>query len=798
MARILATTVDPQEHASWKTPTDADLPGYRRAVESFRDIVRATEHLRYAYTLRPTPSGLRFVIDSGAPADLDHDGVIDQASLGEPYYEVDPTLARAVSTGDTLVTPEPCADRWGVFISAFTPIRCADGRIDAILGVDMDATEFQIHIAQMRTSFLFACLEAVVASLMVGGGVALYQGTRQHALCRLAASERRYALAVGASYDGIWDWNLITGEVIVSGRFWELLGYRERPGGEAGVLDLFYGALHPDDHPRLRRAMERHFEDGTAYDIEYRLKTQGGAYRWFHARGQALRDGSGRPVRMVGALRDVTDRVRLQRALRRAARQDRLTGLPNRSALLGRLRRVVRRARQTDRGYALLYLDFDRFKIINDSLGHEAGDELLGAIAARLRTNLRRTDSWLAPALSRTAARLGGDEFVVLLEGVRRREEACAVAERLLAALAEPYTIGGHRVVSTASIGIVTGHARYRRAQDVLRDADTAMYEAKAFRRGTYVVFDEGMRQRAERRLHLEHALREAIATGKLQLLYQPIVCLETGRVLGVEALLRWNHPILGPVSPSEFVPIAEESGMIVELDDWVMEQALDQLARWRQGGSPLGAAGVHVNLSRHHLHVRDLADRWLAATESRGIAPSDVLLEVTENAVDKDDADAIEALEALRTAGFRLAIDDFGVGYSSFASLHRFHFDVLKLDRGFLEGLGLEASRETVVGSIATMAHILGLVVVAEGIETPDQLRLAREMGCDAGQGFLLSRPTSPPAVPHRIALGTHAELAVDGLEPTREDQDGARHGPLPVAKPTPLDPAGTPQTVT
>ena len=376
--------------------------------------------------------------------------------------------------------------------------------------------------------------------------MAVYQHTKREYVDRLATNEKRYALAFNGTNEGLWDWDLANNHIFLSNAMIRLTGLSNDIPHPSQVLDVFFERMHPDDRARVRAAIQSHLSSNTPYDVEYRLRMPDGHYHWFQGRGQAVRDEQGHPVRFVGAVGDVHDRVQLQQQLRRAALVDRLTLLPNRSAVLTRLRSVLQARRRGEGSlFAVLFLDFDRFKIVNDSLGHEVGDALLVQIAVRLRENLRKGDQVLTAGTSGSAARIGGDEFVVLLEGLGGPEDAEAIARRLLDVLAEPYELNSFRVVSTASIGIALGGPTYKRAEDLLRDADTAMYEAKAACRGGLAVFDESMRLRVRRRMQLEQGLRAAIDGDQLTVAFQPIICLKTGRVISLEALRAGKIPSL-------------------------------------------------------------------------------------------------------------------------------------------------------------------------------------------------------------------------------------------------------------
>ncbi|HUE71417.1 MAG TPA: EAL domain-containing protein [Pirellulaceae bacterium] len=452
-------------------------------------------------------------------------------------------------------------------------------------------------------------------------------------------------------------------------------------------------------------------------------------------------------VCFTATIRDLTDRKRAEKELARAAMYDRLTGLPNRSLLLDLVQQALDRAGRWRGMLALMFLDFDRFKLINDGLGHDVGDALLCEIAARLTSELRCGDSVSRSESGTSAARMGGDEFVVMLEPIREAEDALTAADRLLAALSRPYRLGPHEVFVTASIGIVVAQGDYERAEDLIRDADTAMYEAKRAGKARYAVFDEEMRMRVQRRHLLENELRRAIEGEQFTLAYQPIVSLENGRLKSVEALLRWLHPAQGSISPAEFIPIAEESDLILHIGRWVLKEATRQMAEWIHRLGPAAPPTVSINLSRKQFAQSDLAEQVHAAAADAGLPPNRIQLEITEDTFASDVRSAIATMNEIKGLGFLLAIDDFGSGCSSFASLHEFPADVLKLDRSLL--LDIETSKQTaaLVHALAILANNLGLAIVAEGVERESEVIILRELGCHFGQGFYFARPLSPDA---------------------------------------------------
>ena len=467
--------------------------------------------------------------------------------------------------------------------------------------------------------------------------------------------------------------------------------------------------------------------------------------RWFHIAIVGHGDS------IVVSFADTTDRKQAEEQLRHAAEHDALTSLPSRVLLMDRLKQAINRAKRTaEYQFAVLFLDFDRFKIINDSLGHEVGDQLLISISQRLRANLRDIDT---PAQigdeggSNTSggghlpARLGGDEFVILLDGISSPRDAVVVAERLQEALSQPHMLEGHEVISTASIGIVVSDGNYDRPDDILRDADTAMYQAKNSGKARHIMFDERMHSDVMERLHLEKELRAAADAQEFKLVYQPIVALNTARLVGFEALIRWPHATRGLVLPNDFVPLAEELGLIVPIGRWVLTEATRQLVTWRKrpGASDIS---MSVNLSKHQLMHPDLVTDVRRIIADSGADPRSLVLEITESLIMDDARDLKPVLDQLRQEKVRLAMDDFGTGHSSLAFLHRAPMNVLKIDRSFISGSESARSYGAIIQAVVQLAHNMDLDVVAEGIETVEQLAMLQALDCQYGQGRLFSEP--------------------------------------------------------
>lgn len=445
---------------------------------------------------------------------------------------------------------------------------------------------------------------------------------------------------------------------------------------------------------------------------------------------------------LTGALR----RLAAERSVRHQALHDPLTQLPNRALLLDRLRLALARHRRRGEGWvAVLYVDLDDFKGVNDSLGHGAGDTLLRALAPRLSEALRPAD---------TLARLAGDEFAVLCEGLDEVTESVAIAERLLDVVSWPLDVAGVELRPSASIGIaLAGPGAAVDPEDLVRDAGVAMYRAKRGGHGHFEMFDDHMRAETVERVALTGELRQAIEHGGLRLVYQPMVGFDACRATSFEALVRWTHPERGEIGPARFIPLAEQHGLIESLGRWVLNEALDQLRRWRDAGLPLGDMSMSVNVSRVQLSRPGLAQEIFAALAERSLPAEQLVVEVTESAVMDDPVVAHETLDALSAAGVRIALDDFGVGQSSLACLRDLPLDVLKLDRGFITSLASSRQAAAIVRAVCEMASTLGFTVVAEGIETAMQADVVEQLGCDVGQGFLYSHGVRPEEVPDVIA---------------------------------------------
>jgi diguanylate cyclase (GGDEF)-like protein/PAS domain S-box-containing protein len=556
---------------------------------------------------------------------------------------------------------------------------------------------------------------------------------RKRAEAALRESEERYALAARGANDGLWDWNLKDDTVFYSPRWKSMLGLED---GEVGSgPEEWFSRVHPEDVARVRQEVADHLDGRSAcLQTEHRVLHKEGHFRWILTRGIAIRDGDGRPVRMAGSHSDVTE----------GKVADALTGLPNRILFMDRLRRAIyRKRRRPDHLFAVLFIDLDRFKDINDSFGHLVGDELLIAVAKRLEASTRATDSvgrFTPPP--HTVARFGGDEFTILLDNIKHMPDATLVAERLQLALAQPFYIEGHEIYTSTSIGIVADATGYERAEDLLRDADTAMYQAKSLGRSCYQVFDAAMREHAVRRLQLETDLQTAAEREEYRTYYQPIVSFASGRVCGFEVLVRWQHACRGLISPRDFIGVAEETGLIVPMGRFVLQEACRQLRDW-QGRYPHDPPlMVSVNLSGKEFMEAGLVDQIAQSLKDTGIDAACLKLEITEGRIMEKPEAAAERFQQLRALGICLAIDDFGTGYSSLSCLHSFPVTTLKVDRAFVGRIGVGGENLEIVRTIVTLAHNLGLDVIAEGVETPEQLTYLKSLGCEYGQGYFFAEP--------------------------------------------------------
>jgi diguanylate cyclase (GGDEF)-like protein/PAS domain S-box-containing protein len=545
---------------------------------------------------------------------------------------------------------------------------------------------------------------------------------------KLRLSEERLSLALNSGSDGLWDWDLATGAVQFSDNWFEMLGYG--PGEIEPHIRAWNDFVHPDDEEHARRLMVEHVKGLTpTYECEYRMRQKTGGYVWTLARGKVVsRDETGRAMRIVGTHMDITRRKEAEQQIAHMAMHDGLTGLANRVLFREKLEQALATARRQGDCFAILACDLDRFKAVNDTLGHPAGDALLRAIADRLRAVVRDGD---------TIARLGGDEFAIIVRGLDDRRSVGFFAQRVIEAVGQPVDLDGHAATVSVSIGIALGTETSTEAEILFKHADTALYRAKAVGRNGYSFYDPSADSEAAKRSLLERDLRDAVRRGGFVLHYQPIVAMADETVGGFEALLRWQHPTRGAISPSEFIPLAEETGLIIALGEWAIREACHEAASWQND------LRVAVNVSAVQFQQPGLEQVILDALVASGLSPHRLELEITESMLMQDSEAAVASLHRLKGLGVRIALDDFGTGFSSLSYLRRFPFDKIKIDRSFIRDIG-DPDTAAIVRAIVGIGARLGATVTAEGVETREQLEQVRREGCTEVQGFLYSKPVA------------------------------------------------------
>ncbi len=500
--------------------------------------------------------------------------------------------------------------------------------------------------------------------------------------------------------------------------------------------------------PEYREPFRTHVENvlrGKKAEMEFEIVGLKGAHRWLEMHSVAMPSDRGGPPVMLSITRDVTEHRQTEKRLKQLAHFDSLTDLPNSVQFIERLEQAIADADRHERLVGVVFLDLDRFKYINDSLGHEKGDKLLREVAIRLGGVVRRGD---------TVARLSGDEFALVLADMRHVDDAIHVAQKILDVFRQSFRVDGHELFVTASMGITLYPFDDRGAQELLRNADVAMYRAKEYGKNNYQFYVAEMTAKATERLALENDLRSALARGELSLHYQPIADCRSGRIVGMEALLRWKHPARGMISPALFIPLAEETGFIIPIGEWVLRTACEQCRQWQKQGFP--SLYVAVNLSSRQFHQKDLPASVYRILHDTGLSPGSLGLEITEGLVMQQAEASVSTLRELKAMDIRISIDDFGTGYSSLSYLKRFPINILKIDQSFVRDIPGDADDAAIAGTIITMAHSLGLRVVAEGVETVEQLNFMRQHGCDAMQGYYLSKPLPADQFEEFIKNGT------------------------------------------
>ena len=586
-------------------------------------------------------------------------------------------------------------------------------------------------------------IEVALSCAPIYGGDGRVNGTmvtiaditrRKQAENALRESESQLRLAMEAAQLGMWDWDCVGDHFSGSDGLKVLLGRPvDTPIPHFRDLEQF---LHPDDREIFRANVQHAIKSGDDFSVDHRVVWPDGSVHWFANRGQVLRGPDGRARRVIGVTMNITERKLAEQRIAHMAHHDALTGLPNRVLLRDRIQQAIAQAHRNDTQLAVLFLDLDRFKNINDSLGHQLGDRLLQSVASRILVCVREGD---------TVSRVGGDEFVIVIPGIETSADASAVASKILDVLASAFHLHGNDLHVAASIGISLYPADGADAETLMRNADTAMYHAKDSGRGNFQFFTQHMNVAAQQRLTLENALRRALEAGEFDLHYQPLFDLRDNTVTGMEALLRWRAPgHAGPILPGEFISVAEDSGLIVPIGDWVLGQALRQAKAWQSAGRRLS---ISVNVSANQLARSAFVDHLRGLLRELALDPSLVELEVTERVIIAGAGDARQALDEIAALGVGIAIDDFGTGYSGLAYLKRLPIDTVKIDQSFVRDLTDDADDAAIVTAIVAMSQSLAIDVVAEGIETQAQLAELRRLGCRRGQGFLLARPMTASA---------------------------------------------------
>jgi PAS domain S-box-containing protein len=520
--------------------------------------------------------------------------------------------------------------------------------------------------------------------------------------------------------------------------------------------------IHPDDQQRVLEAGQKAHTTGRGERLEYRIRHKDGTWRVLESTASAVKNGKGQTTKLVIVNRDITQRKRAEELLAHNAFHDNLTTLPNRALFVDRLDHALTLAkRHADYKFAVFIIDIDEFKVFNDSLGHANGDLLLIEISKRLTTSLRNIDTISrsnltkhrdAPKPDDTLARLGGDEFTVLLDDIRNPSDAIRVAQRIQEKWDTPFIINGQEVVVTISVGIALSDVAYSSADDLLRDAEIAMYRAKQTGKGSFEIFDPNKHKSAFQRLTLETDIRKGLEQGEFKVFYQPIVSLKNGRIVGFEALSRWKRPT-GIVPPNEFITVADESGLIIPMNRQLMQDAARQLKSWQEQFPSDPPLYLSVNITSKQFAMPSLVAEIAQIVEKVGIRPQDFQLEITETITMTDPIHALTLLTQLRELGFRISIDDFGTGYSSLGRLQGFPADALKIDRAFISKMDTDKDSEQIVKLIVTLGHALRMKVIGEGTETEDHVNRLKDMGCEMAQGYFFSKPVDDQSIDQLLA---------------------------------------------
>ena len=549
----------------------------------------------------------------------------------------------------------------------------------------------------------------------------------------LSQNQERYSLAMQASNDGLWDWDLKTNKILYSDRWKEMLGFNDDEISD--TADEWLSRVHPEDHDRVRASIDAYLEGTTSnFEIEYRIRHFSDNYLWMMAKGLAIRTSDGRATRFAGSQTDVSERKSNEKQMIHDALHDTLTSIPNRTLLLDRIRQsLVRRKRYPKTSFAIIFIDLDRFRLVNESLGHIHGDELLQLISARLKETIPISD---------TVARLGGDEFSILLQDINSVRDVEVIAKDIQNLFSKPFFLGDREVFASASMGIAHSDNDYKTPEEILRDAELAMYRAKREGKSQSIVFQPQFRQSSLSPIDLDTDLRRALDRDEMELHYQPIISMRDRTISGFEALLRWSHRSRGVISPNEFIPLAEETGLIYDLGQWVLGKACKQIATWNKSKKKEDQLEISINLSSRQFSDPNLVEGIVENIEKSGFDAEFLKIEITESALMQNAQRSVSMLNQLKDLNIKVCVDDFGTGYSSLSYLHTFPIDTLKIDRSFVHDMSRNFRNMEIIRTIIMLAHNLKLDVIAEGVETGEQDAQLSALGCQFAQGFYFSRP--------------------------------------------------------